>query len=111
MKRYKQTLLIFLTLMYGCVDPIELDISEEKRILVVEGFISTGPGPHRIKLSKSAKFGDIFTGVIKNEINADVWVRNNNGIVTILTEEGTGTYITPAGWRAAPAGWRVTPAG
>ena len=100
MKMNKRILLILLTLIYGCIDPIELDISEELRILVVEGYISTGPGPHRIKLSKSAKYGDIFTAVIKSEVGADVWIRDNDGNVTFLTEVSPGTYFTPDDWRA-----------
>ncbi len=102
MKGYKYILLVLFAFLYGCIEPIKLDITEEKRILVVEGFISTGPGPHQIKLSNSAKFGDIFAGVIKNVVGADVWVRSNDGIVTILTEDenGLGAYFTPAGWHA-----------
>lgn len=100
MKGYKRILLILFTFMYGCIEPIDLNIIEEKRILVVEGFVSTGPGPHRIKLTKSAKFGDIFSGFIRAEEGAEVWIRSNNGNVTVLTEENPGTYITPLGWHA-----------
>ena len=100
MYMYRRMLLILLTLIYGCIDPIELDISEELRILVVEGFISTGPGPHQIKLSKSGKFGDLLKSVIKNEVDADVWIRANDGNVTFLTEVSPGTYFTPDNWRA-----------
>ena len=100
MKGYKRILLILLTLIYGCIDPIELDISEEIRILVVEGFISTGPGPHRIKLSKSGKYGDLFKSVIRNEVRADVWIRDNVGNVTILKEVSPGWYDTPEDWHA-----------
>ena len=95
MKMNGRILLILLTLIYGCIDPIELDISEELRILVVEGFISTGPGPHQIKLSKGAKFGDILNALIKSEVGADVWIRDNDGNVTFLTEVSPGTYLTP----------------
>ena len=100
MYMYRRMLLILLTLIYGCIDPIELDISEELRILVVEGFISTGPGPHQIKLSKSGKFGDLLKSVIKSEVGADVWIRDNDGNVTFLTEVSPGTYFTPDNWRA-----------
>ena len=100
MKGYKRILLILLTLIYGCIDPIDLNIREEKRILVVEGYISTGPGPHRIKLSKSAKYGDVFTALIKSEVRADVWIRDNDGNVTILKEVSPGWYDTPDDWRA-----------
>ena len=100
MYMYRRMLLILLTLIYGCIDPIELDISEELRILVVEGFISTGPGPHRIKLSKGAKFGDILNALIKSEVGAEVWIRANDGNVTFLTEVSPGTYFTPDDWRA-----------
>lgn len=99
MKGYKQILFLLLSFLHGCIDPIELEISEDKRILVVEGFISTGPGPHRIKLSKSAKFGNILTGFIKDEVGADVWIRNNEGHVTFLKEDSPGLYLTGEDWR------------
>ena len=105
MKGCKQILLLLLSFISSCIDPIELEISEEKRILVVEGFISTGPGPHRIKLSKNAKFGNIFTGFIKNEVGADVWIRNNDGHITILKEDSPGEYFTAENWRPAPPVW------
>jgi len=92
--------IFILILLIGCIDPIAVDIQQEKKILVVEGYISTGPGPHRINLSKSAKFGDIFTGVIRPEEGADVWVRDNEGKVTLLSESNPGVYETPVGWKA-----------
>jgi len=100
MKGYKRIILLLLTLTYGCIDPFDIVINEEKRILTVEGYISTGPGPHRIKLSKSAKFGSVFDGVVRNEVSAKLWIRDNNGNVTILKEEGFGIYTTPVDWRA-----------
>ncbi|HHM21744.1 MAG TPA: DUF4249 family protein, partial [Bacteroidetes bacterium] len=39
----------------ACIDELNIETDEAQRLLVVEGFIDTNPGPHRIKLSRSAK--------------------------------------------------------
>ena len=84
----------------SCVDQLDVNIDREEFILVVEGFITTQAGPHNIWISRSAKYGSYSDGVIKNVLNAKVFIRDQKGEVTILTDEGFGVYNTPAGFRA-----------
>ncbi len=93
--------------MASCIDELGVDTQEGRRILVVEGAITTLPGPHRILLSKSDKYGDVFDGFIRKETKATVWIRNNEGDQVFLTEGEQGTYYTPASFSAA-AGKKYT---
>jgi hypothetical protein len=86
----------------ACVDPYEVKVPEGAQLLTVEGIISTGPGPHAIKLTRSATYGTVFEGVIRPVSLATVIVIDNEGTVTFLTEgvDAKGTYFTPANFRA-----------
>ncbi|HFA51828.1 MAG TPA: DUF4249 domain-containing protein [Bacteroidetes bacterium] len=92
----------------ACIDELNINTSEKRNILVVEGAINTLPGPHRILLSKSAKYGSILDDAIKKETNAMVWIRDEDGEQVFLYEKGkVGTYETPAEFRAV-AGKKYT---
>ena len=71
---------IFLLLSFGsCIDPLDVSIDKEVNILVVEGFITTEPGPHMIRLTISAKYGSIFDGWIQPSPGAKVVIRDSDG--------------------------------
>ena len=86
--------------LFSCIDPLNVDTQESRQILVVEGSITTLPGPHRILLSKSDKYGSVLDGFVKKETNATVWIREENGEQVFLTEESKGSYFTPADFKA-----------
>ncbi|HNP19525.1 MAG TPA: DUF4249 domain-containing protein [Fulvivirga sp.] len=88
---------IFLVLGLGisCVDPISIENNSEVQVLVVEGGITTEYGPHKIKLSNSAKYGDIFAGVIQPVLSAKLLIRDEFGNVVQLVNAGKGYYETP----------------
>lgn len=98
----KLTILLALAgiLTNSCIDQLNVNIDHEEFILVVEGFISTQPGPYTIKLSRSAKYGTVFEGIIRKVDNAQVFVRDQKGELTQLNNIGGGEYETPAGFRA-----------
>jgi len=79
----------------SCVDQLDVNIDREEFILVVEGFITTEAGPHNIRISRSAKYGPTFNGVIRPVLNAEVFIRDQNGKVTFLNEE-SGEYPDPS---------------
>jgi hypothetical protein len=91
----------------SCIDELGVDTKEGKRILVVEGAITTLPGPHRIILSKSDKYGSVFDGFIRKETRATVWIRDNDGDQVFLSEGEQGNYYTPASF-SAKAGNKYT---
>jgi len=84
----------------SCINQLDVNIDSEEFILVVEGFISTLAGPHIIRISRSAKYGSFSDGTIKNVLNAKVFIRDQKGEVTLLTNDGFGVYKTPFGFSA-----------
>lgn len=89
-------LLLAIALVFGaCVNELDIDTDREVRILVVEGAMSTGPGPHRVRLTESVKYGDVFDGFIRGVDNAKVSIRDNTGDVVSLTETESGIYESP----------------
>ncbi len=88
---------ILLTLVLtACIDPITLQQEGDVTVLVVEGGITTDFGPHSIKLTRSAQYGDVFVGEIKNELGAKLFIRDEFGNTVSLLENGNGVYTTPA---------------
>ncbi len=93
-------ILLFLAIGISCIDPITLDNNGGVQVLVVEGGITTEFGPHTIRVSNSAKYGDVFVGTIKPESNATLLIRDNLGDVVQLRPAGsTGYYETPESFR------------
>jgi hypothetical protein len=95
-------LIIFIIGIYissACVDPVSLDEDIEIRRLIVEGGITTEYGPHIISLSRSAKYGDVFNGVISNEANANLFIRDEFGNTNKLAEKIPGKYYTPTDFK------------
>ncbi len=86
--------------LWSCIEQLDIVTDEEVNVLVVEGHITTGEGPHTILLSKSAKYGDVFQGVVRKEENAIVRIRDESGEQTFLEEFIGGRYQTPAGFQA-----------
>ncbi len=85
----------------SCIDQLDVNTDRGEFILVIEGFISTQPSPHVISITKSVKYGSAFVdGVIRRIRGAKVFIRDQRGEITFLTEFGFGFYLTPAGFRA-----------
>ena len=98
-------LYIFLSLflicgLSSCIDELNIDTEERRNILVVEGGITSEFGPHKITLSKSAKYGSILDDDIKKELNASLRLRNEIGDQIFLTEGSSGNYYTPEDFKA-----------
>lgn len=94
---------VFLTLvlfMVSCIDDLNIATEETLRVLVVEGGITTEPGPHYIYLSKSAKYGTVFEDFSKKVSRAFVRIRDQKGNQIILSETDAGTYETPRSFKA-----------
>jgi hypothetical protein len=87
-------------LLTACISPLDISSDTFEEVLVVDGKITTQPGPHAISISRSAKYGSVFDGVITPVENADVSIRDNFGETTILTHAGGGIYNTPSSFRA-----------
>ncbi len=90
-------LLAFCSLFLCCIQHIELPVREGQKRLIVEGFITNAPGPYTIRLTRSARYESALnlTGVIENERDAIITIRDRSGGITELKELGNGYYQTP----------------
>ena len=99
---YYAVALISFTLIFGCVDPFMVEVDEGLQLLTVEGMITNGPGPHKIKLTRSDTYGSVFESLTRPVAGATVIIRDQNGAVTFLEEdtEKRGEYLTDDDFRA-----------
>ncbi|WP_317174486.1 DUF4249 domain-containing protein [Aquiflexum lacus] len=65
-----------------------------QRLLNVEGYITTIPKAHQIKLSQAEKFGPEFVGLGRPVTSATVLIKDDLGSVENLVEVGSGYYAT-----------------
>ena len=93
---------LLLCLLYSCIEPYETDIAEGPQYLTIDGFISSEPGPHEIRLTRGDTYGSIFQGLIRPEREATVIIRDDLGNVTFLPEnlDNRGHYLTDANFQA-----------
>ena len=94
---------VYILLLIGlisCIDPLDYFTKREEKLLVVEGFITTEPGPHSIILTLSARYGTYADGIIQRVQNAQVIIRDSDGQITELAEARLGGYETPADFKA-----------
>jgi hypothetical protein len=101
LKRFICLLYILFLLPFSCIDPYNLALEEGEQLLSVEGYINTMPGPHTIRLTRTDTYGSVFEGLIRPVRQAQVNVRDSEGLVTFLQEtEEPGVYQTPEGFQA-----------
>jgi hypothetical protein len=95
-------LFIGLFVSFSCVDPIDLKLASEEERLVVDGIVTSAPGPYTIKLSTSLPFDNtqVLPGYFKAETKASVSISDNAGNVISLIEKKAGVYETPVGFNA-----------
>lgn len=96
------TVFIAILILVSCVDALDISTDRVINDLVVEGHITTSPGPHTVRISRSAKYGSVFDDFSRPEVSAFVRVRDNEGNQTVLEESNfnPGVYLTPSGFRA-----------
>jgi hypothetical protein len=95
-------LIVLVGLVASCIDPLDINIDEEVNILIVEGSITTQPGPHKIRLTRSARYGSIFDGFVRGVSRAKVVIRDSDGKNFSLSEDEViqGIYYTEPGFQA-----------
>ncbi len=94
----RYSILLFLTfLLTTCVEEIGVDLPDASEKLVVDGLISTLPGPYTIKLTTAAKYSTGSEGVNLLIGGAKVSISDDAGNREELVEESGGIYKTSAG--------------
>ncbi len=80
-------------LLGSCQDVVELDLPEGEQFLVVEGWITNENRPHDVILTTTAAYFDEADPAPVT--GANVFIRDNEGMETLLTETGPGIYTYP----------------
>jgi Domain of unknown function (DUF4249) len=103
-------LIISLIFIGSCIEPLEIDLDEELKVLIVEGAITTQPGPHLIRLSRSARYGNILFNPILPVNGATVIIRDSDGNNYSLTEQQFSLWHPEDGhWHDFMTGLYATP--
>jgi len=87
-------LFFVLILLDACVDPANIDIPAFQYQIVVDGYITTDPGPYVVKLYRSRPLGTADLDRLIPEKFAKVWIKDDQGTTEQLTETEPGVYQT-----------------
>lgn len=83
-------------LLMGCVDPANIDIPSFQYQLVVDGYITTDPGPYEVKLFRSRPLGSADLDRLIPERFSKIWIKDDQGNSESLIEVEEGVYRTSA---------------
>lgn len=114
-KFYRCTFYTIIALLSACIDPFSLDTERNEPILTVDGLLSTEPGRHKVRLTRTDRYGSVFDGQISTVNNATVAIRDEDGNTVLLTEfiqdsvkffnSSDFPYTTPQGRVFPPKTW------
>jgi hypothetical protein len=85
--------LLFGLYLSGCIDQIEIEEAGIEELIVIEGNISTLPGPYQIRISRSSNVND-FDEPTQFIRGAQVEISGSDGTSEFLTEVSPGVYET-----------------
>jgi hypothetical protein len=83
--------ILMVVVFSACQKVVNIDLNSASPNIVIEGVIDNGPGPYRVKLSKTGSYFD--TPVLPPVSGARVIISDHNGLVDTLTEDSTGIYF------------------
>ncbi|MEQ9374394.1 MAG: DUF4249 domain-containing protein [Imperialibacter sp.] len=93
-------LTLALLALQGCIDPYDYPFEEKTNYLVVEGSITTEPGPHKVTLTTTRNIRNEKNAFKLRMQNARVTIATSSGWVERLVEQDTsGVYFTSADFR------------
>jgi hypothetical protein len=91
----KVWLILLFSIINGCIDPVDIDVPAFKYQLIVDGFITTDPGPYTVKLYRSRPLGaNVDLDRLIAEKFAKITLKDDAGNYELLTETAEGIYQT-----------------
>ncbi|KPL14653.1 MAG: hypothetical protein AMS26_10015 [Bacteroides sp. SM23_62] len=94
---YKVFLMIWPCLLWmttACIEEYTPEISRSQQLLIVDGGITSEPGPYTVRLSLSKGIQDVFTEPVSGAV---VVIEEKNGSSEVLSEVDPGRYETATG--------------
>jgi hypothetical protein len=96
MKNRHILFLPLLLLLATCIDPVGVSLDEPVPHLVVDGLITSAPGPYTVKLTNTARYSTGSEGTNILVTGAKVSITDDTGNNEILEENSIGIYTTKA---------------
>ena len=98
MKKFLIYLSIIALLFVACEDPVEVDLRDDRKELVVDALITNAPGPQEIRLTRTVGYFDPI-GSNPGVSNATVVVFDADTLPYFFAESATepGVYVYPNG--------------
>ncbi|MGV3541177.1 MAG: DUF4249 domain-containing protein [Rufibacter sp.] len=98
-------LLLWAALLTGCVDTVELKMPSSDKLLVINGLVSTDPGPYFVRINLTSPYGAGILPVDQSIRDAVVRIEDEKGNVEVLAQQEYGLYRTsPYGMRGRVGG-------
>jgi hypothetical protein len=85
---------LILAILTSCVDPYEPEVYRSDKRLVVEGRITSLPGPYTVRISYSARYSKDVYGIEEYITGAYVSINSTDGESEVLKEVSRGTYVS-----------------
>ncbi|WP_151998103.1 MULTISPECIES: DUF4249 domain-containing protein [unclassified Imperialibacter] len=87
-------------LLAGCIDPYDYPFKEQTNYLVVEGAITTQPGPYSVTLTTTRNIGNEENAFKLRVQNAKVSITTSTGsVVRLIDQDTSGVYYTSGNFR------------
>ncbi len=97
LRNFRKYISIAILFVSACVTPYDAKIKQSAPRIVVEGLITDQPGPHRVRITRSAAFTNDDKGSSEGINGAVVYVTDNAGNRIDFTESEKGSYFTASG--------------
>ncbi|MFY0608446.1 MAG: DUF4249 domain-containing protein [Cyclobacteriaceae bacterium] len=88
--------IISVIILSGCLKTYEPDLNRFERVIVIDGTISDGSGPHEVKISYTYPLDSAYQELVRD---AKVWVTEDQSKVTEFEEKDPGVYNAPDGFK------------
>ena len=89
--------IIVTILLFNCREPFEIEVIDFENVLVVEGTLTNEMTYQEVKLSRTYALNETQAN---NELNAIVWVEDNQSNVYVFTGNGQGIYTSNSQFQA-----------
>ena len=84
-------------MLFNCREPFEIEVIDFENVLVVEGTLTNEMTYQEVKLSRTYALNETQAN---NELNATVWVEDNQSNVYVFTGNGQGIYTSNSQFQA-----------